>query len=140
VVLIVPDAGELILLSKMISRLSNNDADFELRLFANTDEPDSATTASDLTEATFSGYVAKTLNRSNFLAPTTLGNGEAQIVYDTEQVWTVGATGQQVYGYYVLERSTGNLLWLERIGATTLNTADQLKITPTLILRSRKES
>lgn len=139
-VLIVPDTSELILLDKMLRRLSNNDADFELRVFTNSDEPDSITTASDLTEATFSGYVVKTLNRSNFLAAVTLGNGDAQIVYDTEQVWTVGATGQQVYGYYILERSTGDLLWLERIGATTLNAADKLKITPALTLRSRKDS
>lgn len=137
-VLIVPDLGELALLDKMMRSLSNNDADFELRIFTNSDVPSGSTVAADLTEATFSGYVVKTLNRSNFLASTTLGNGEAQIVYDTEQVWTVGATGQQVYGYYVLERSTGILLWLERIGATTLAAADLLKITPTLILRSRK--
>ena len=137
--IVVPDQGELILLNKMLRSLTNNDADFELRLFTNNITPKSTTTESDLTEATFSGYALKTLNRSNFEAATTLGNGEAQVVYDTEQVWTVGATGQDVWGYYVVERSTGSLIWLEKFSAVAhLTSGDNLKTTPTLTLRSRK--
>jgi hypothetical protein len=47
VVLVVPNAGELILLDKMIRSLSNNDADFELRVFSNSDEPTSITATGD---------------------------------------------------------------------------------------------
>lgn len=135
--IIVPDVGEIVFLTKMLINLSESDDDFELKVFTNATSPGTDAVASDFTEATFSGYVTKTLNRSNFSAPTTLGNGEAQTVYDTEQTWTVGTTGQNVYGYYVLEKDSGTLLWFESFGVNALASGDTLKITPSFTLRTR---
>ena len=137
--IIVPNEGELELLEKMIKDALSTDEDYNLKLFANNYTPVSTSTSTDFDEPVFTDYVTKTLTRANFGSAVTLANGDAYIEYDTEQVWTVGAVGDIIYGYFVEGTTSGKVLWAERLDASaTVVSGDEIKITPSFTLQSKR--
>ncbi len=111
--LVVPDAGELILLALVLKPVSTS-RNWELRLFANNIVIDEDTVLGDLTECAFAGYAAVPLVSSTWLDPIT-DTGRALSKYDTAaQQWTNSdSSAAGVYGYYVVDTDSGTLLWAE---------------------------
>jgi hypothetical protein len=133
--LVVPNVGEIELLDKMLKNALVTDENYTLKLFNNNVTPDQSFTASSFTEATFTGYVAKTLTRSGWGAAATVSN-KAQSSY-AQQSWTCGIVGDTIYGYYVVGATSTVLLWAERFTTPrTLGNTDILNVTPVFTLNS----
>jgi hypothetical protein len=130
--LIIPNVGEIELLTKMLKTALSVDDKYILRLFK-TDLTLSATTvAADLNaeEADFTNYVEVTLVRASWGTPTTVSN-VASSTYATVASWTCGASGNTIHGYYVLGEGSGILLWAEEFSSPrTLTSGDILNLTP----------
>jgi hypothetical protein len=104
-----------------------------LKLFSNDYTPVSATVVADLTETTGGGYASKSLTGSSW----TIGDDgvDDALASYAEQTWTftgtVGGTGI-IYGYYVIQATSGLLLYAERLSSsyTPAVNGDALAITP----------
>lgn len=133
--LVLSNVGELELLDKMLKDALAVDENYTLKLFTNNVIPDQSSVAGTFTEATFSGYVAKTLVRSGWSAATTVSN-KAQSSY-SQQSWTCGLTGDTIYGYYVIGETSTVLLWAERFASPRIvaNT-DILNVIPVFTFNS----
>jgi hypothetical protein len=116
--------------------LSTNE-DFILKLYKNDYTPVTATTAGDFTSADFTNYVVKTLARATWNAAVTVSN-KAESSYGTTPLsWTCGATGNTIYGYFVIGATSTTVLWAERFGTSrVLALDDVLNLTPKFTLAS----
>lgn len=133
--LVVPNEGELELLRKMLKDTADTEQ-YLLRLYKNNYDPVATTTLTDFTEADFTNYVSKTLNRSDWSTPSTNGSGAGQSSVSL-QSWTCGASGNTVYGYYVVGATSGKVLWAEKFGtARALALYDVLNVTPVFTINS----
>lgn len=133
--LLVPDAGELILLGYIRATINANNV--FLALFQNDKTPANGDVLADYTVCDFDGYATKSLN--NFSIPITVA-GRAYIA-EALQVFlaTGGVTPNDVYGYYVIDAGGTTVLWAERFpGAPiSINAAGQtVPVTPSFTLRS----
>ena len=103
----VPDLAEIKALQAWIEL-----DDLDLKLFKNNHVPADTDDASDYIEADFTGYVAEQLNQATWVytpgAPGRATYGD--VVFSS----TAGSQSQIVYGYYVVQRNTGDLMWAER--------------------------
>jgi hypothetical protein len=130
--LVVPDVGEVKLLSYMLNKLApGNDV---LRLFTNNLTPSSTTVIGDITQATGGGYSAITMTSASWSVATVAGVTTASYPEVTFS-FTTSAT---VYGYYVTNIA-GDLLWLERFTAAPFqlpNSGGQILITSQISLNS----
>lgn len=124
--LVVPDVGERELLDDML-----NARDRTLKLFKTDVTPAESDVAGSYTEADFTDYVAKTLTGASWDAAAT-NAGTTSKAY-AQQSWTCGATGNTIYGYFVVRTTT--LCWAEKF-ATARNLAenDVLNLTPRMEL------
>lgn len=124
--LLVPDVGEAELLDDML-----NARDRTLKLYKNDITPAESDTAGTYTEADFTSYAAKTLTGASWNAASTSG-GTTSKTY-AQQSWTCGASGNTIYGYFVVRSST--LCWAERFASTrVLVNSDVLNLTPRMEL------
>jgi hypothetical protein len=104
--------------------------DYYLRLFTNDVESGltagqkEALTEADFTEASFTGYSAKTLTGG---AWTSASGAPASASYTTQAfVSTVSQAAQTLYGYHVTRASTGRLAWYEYFGTpVSISGADE---------------
>lgn len=135
--LLCPNVGEVVLLTNLLSAGNN----WTLKLFKSNTTPAETDTAGTYTEADFTNYSAKTLTRAvgagNWGTPSTDGGGVTSSTYNsgTPQTWTCGATGNTVYGYFIVDAVAGTLLIVERFAASrTLASGDTLNLTPVLAL------
>lgn len=134
--LLCPDVGEVVLLTDLLGNGNN----WTLKLFKNDVTPAESDTDATYTEADFTDYAAKTLTRSvsgsTWATPTTSsGTTSSEYNSGTPQSWTCGATGNSIYGYYIVDAVTGTLLIAERFAATrTLAENDTLNLTPKIEL------
>jgi hypothetical protein len=135
--LVVPDVGEVRLLDTMLKLALSTNENQILRLYQNNHTPAAASTLGSFTEADFTGYAARTLSRSSWGSAFTTG-GKAESTYSPPQSWTCGATGNTIYGYYVVgSLGAGTLLWAELFStARVLANGDVLNITPKFTLSS----
>lgn len=110
--LLVPDVGEVRLLSYAVNKLTPEN--FTLKLYQNNITPGESDVAGTYTEATFTGYAATTLTGANFTVSTVTGTTTA--TYSPNQVFTSTAnqTTQLIYGYFVVGASSGILMWAEK--------------------------
>lgn len=125
----MPDVGE----NKALEHLVNKTApeNLSLRLYINNITPSDTDTAVTYTQAGFPGYGAITLTGASWNAAAA-----GSISYSAQQ--TFGCTGtstDDVYGYYLVQVTSGVLMWSERDAsapfAVRVN-GDQVKITPTI--------
>jgi hypothetical protein len=133
--LVVTDAGELVLLQKMLKNTSDTD-NYILKLYKNNYAPAAGSVAADFTEADFTNYAAKTIARGDWAAPSTVsGSGQSTVA---AQSWTCGASTNTIYGYYVIDSADGTtVLWAEQFGVSrALLDGDVLNLTPLFQLSS----
>lgn len=135
--LIVPDVGEVELLTDLLG----NGENFTLKLFTNDVTPAESDTAGTYTEASFTGYSAKTLTRSisgaTWATPSTsTGTTSSEYNSGTPQSWTMGDAGPvTVYGYFVIGATSTVLQWAERFASSrALSLNDVLNLTPRMEL------
>jgi hypothetical protein len=106
-----------------------------LKLFVNNYAPDDTTVAANLTEMSTNGYAAKTLTTTSWVVTAGATGQPASAAYAT-QTWTFTNSGgaNTVYGYFIIDSTTGLLLWVEAFAAAKVvaNTGDQIIITPTI--------
>lgn len=136
--LVVPNLGELELLDKLIKDQAHatTDENYILKLYTNDYVPAADSTPGSFTQATFTNYTVKTLTRAGWNAAATVGT-KAESSYGTVQTWTCGATGQTIYGYYIVGSVSTVVLWAERFGvARALADQDVLNLTPKFSLSS----
>lgn len=134
--LVVPNVGEIELLTKMLKAALDTDEDYKLKLYSNNYTPLQSSTDADFTEATFTNYTEKTLTRANWGTPTTVSN-KGSSTYGVQQSWTCGASGQTVYGYYVMGATSDVLLWAEKFeNPIPMANTFILNLTPTFTLNS----
>jgi hypothetical protein len=133
--LVISNVGELELLDKMLKDALTTDEDYTLKLFNNNVTPDQSSVAGTFTETAFTGYTAKTLTRTGWSAASTVSN-KAQSSY-SQQSWTCGATGDTIYGYYVIGATSTTLLWAERFASPrVVANTDVLNVTPVFTFNS----
>ena len=128
--LLVPDVGENLILEMMVNKTAPQN--LTLKLYQSNTTPAETDTAASYTEATFSGYSAATLTGASWGAAAS-----GTITYGSQQTFTHngGATSNSIYGYYVVQATSGTLLYAERDASapfTLANNGDNVKITPTI--------
>jgi hypothetical protein len=105
-----------------------------LKLYVNDLTPGDADVAGSFTEMSSLGYAAKTLTKGSWSVASSGGVGTASYA---QQTWTFSAgAAVTVYGYYVVDTTTGLLLWSERFGTPKVcqNAGDSIVITPIFTL------
>jgi hypothetical protein len=119
--LTVPDVGENSLLDMALSDASP--AAQELRLYSAVAPAISeATVKANFTEATFTGYVMKSLVRATWGAAA--GGSKAY----PQQSWSP-TSAETIVGYYVLEATALEVLWCEPFAASrSLENGDTLNL------------
>ena len=125
----VPDTGENLSLEMIVNKTAAQN--LLLKLYKNNITPSDTDTAGTYTEATFPGYAAITLTGASW------GTAAAgTITYGSQQTFTCSGTAtDDIYGYYIVQASSGTLLYSERDGAAPFairNSGDAVKITPTI--------
>jgi hypothetical protein len=129
--LVVPNAGE----EKMLGNIVNKTApeNLVLKLFTNNVTPGETDTAATYTEASGSGYGSVTLTGASW----SITPGAPSEAAFAEQTFTfTGALGN-VYGYFIVETTSGVIKWAERFTGAPYNiqnNGDQIKITPKITL------
>lgn len=126
--LIFPTVGDNLALEAIVNKTAAQD--LVLKLFQNDYTPVKGDTAANYTVATFSGYADITLTGASWNAAAA-----AAIANSIERVFTHngGATPNTIYGYFVVQVTSGTVLYAERDsgGAFTLtNNGDNVKLTP----------
>lgn len=131
--LLVPNDGEDMMLQHIINKTAPEN--LSLRLYKSNTTPSETDTAVTYTVADFTGYANITLTGASWTvtpgAPT-----EASYAQQTFSSTAAQAT-QQVYGYYVVQVTSGKLMWAERFtdGPYPIaNNGDQIKVTPKITL------
>lgn len=105
-----------------------------VKLFENNKTPAETDTEADYTEATFTGYAAKTLTYANWnFTP----GAPSAATYNAAQTWTSSAGSQDkyAYGYFVVQAADGKLLWAERFSDGPyhiVNNGDTVTLTPAI--------
>lgn len=125
-----PDVGENIALEAIVNKTAPQN--LVLKLYSNNITPSDTDTAATYTEATFAGYSAITLTGASWNSASS-----GSISYSSQQTFTRSTTGtlENIYGYFVVQASSGILVYSERDGAgpfPVTNAGDAIKLTPTI--------
>jgi hypothetical protein len=139
---VIPNEGELRLINEILDGGLARE-NWTLKLYKTNVTPAETDTTASYTESDFTGYTAKTLTRtvSNGVtwgtpasgSPTGAWSGEASVAESAyvQQTWTCGASGNTVYGYFVVGATSTKLIMAELFAAPrTLVNSDVLNLTP----------
>lgn len=108
--LLIPNAGETILLNNFFNKVAPQDQ--TLKLYTSNTTPAETDTAATYTEAAWTGYAAKSLTGASWTlsgtAPTQAATGV--------QTFTSSANQTLVnnYGYFVIQTTSGTIMFAER--------------------------
>lgn len=131
--LVVPNVGEIKLLSYMLNKLAPPNT--VLHLYSNNYTPSATSIIGDVTEVAGStGYAAITMTSTTWSVASVSGVGTASY---PEVTFTM-TTSATAYGYYVTNTG-GDLLWLERFTAAPFvlpGAGGQILLTSTISLNS----
>lgn len=127
--LVVPNVGE----GRMLKAIVNHTApeNLVLKLYTNNVTPGETDTAGTYTEAAGFGYAPITLTGSSW---SVVEGTPSEVSYAQQTFTFTGALGN-VYGYFVVQVTSGILMWAERFSDAPNNVAnngDQIKVTPKL--------
>lgn len=123
---VYPNAGEDLALKALVNHTAGQN--LVLKLYTNNITPAETDTAATYTEAAGNGYSAITLTGSSW----SISGGSGSYAQQTFSF--TGALGN-VYGYFLVQATSGILVAAERFSGAPLNIAnngDQIKITPTI--------
>jgi hypothetical protein len=128
--LLFPATGENIALEAIVNKTAPQN--LVLKLYVNNITPSHTDIAGTYTEASFTGYAAITLTGASWNSAS-----GGSISYSSQQSFTCSTTGttQNVYGYFVVQASSGTLVYAERDPSAPFpitNTGDSIKLTPTI--------
>lgn len=129
--LLVPNVGE----ERALKAILNHTApqDLTLKLYTSNTTPAESDTAGTYTEAAGFGYVAKTLTGASW----TVTAGDPTVATYAQQTWVFSGALGNVYGYFVVQSSSGILMWAERFTDgpyNVQNNGDEIRITPRIEL------
>lgn len=130
--LLAPAEGQMTMLDNILK--TTTPEALTLKLYNNNYDCVNASTGSNFTEATISGYSSKALARASWNAAVS-GNPSSS-TYSTAQTFNFTGTGQ-IVGYFIVGATSGKVYWAERLYATTgqtFNNGDSLTITPKITL------
>lgn len=140
--MVIPNAGETRLLTELLDGGTTRE-NWTLKLFKTNVTPAETDTAGTYTEADFTNYVAKTLTRTINAgttwgtaasgSPTNSWSAESAVAESAyqQQSWTCGASGNTVYGYFLVGATSTTLIGAESFStARTLANGDTLNLTP----------
>ena len=124
----VPDVGENLALEMIVNKTAPQN--LVLKLYSNNITPSDTDTAGTYTECTFTGYAAITLTGASW------GSASGGSIAYAQQTFTCsGAGSENCYGYFVVQSSSGTLLYSERgtgVPFVITTIGDNVKITPTI--------
>jgi len=126
--LVFVNGGEDLALKALLNHTAGQN--LVLRLFRNDQTPVDTHTASDYTEANFTGYANVTLTGSSWSVSGGLASYAQQAFTSS-----AGSQNQNVYGYYMTQTSSGLLVYAERFTNGPYNIADNgdvIRVTPTI--------
>lgn len=127
--------GELELLDKMLKDALSVDENYILKLYQNNYTPDDTSAPGSFTEANFTNYAAITLTRSGWNSAVVVSNKAETSYGSVPQSWTCGASGNTIYGYYVVGATSSVVLWAELFSTSrVLANQDVLNLTPKFTL------
>jgi len=107
--LLVPDVGEVLLLSYALNKIAPGDS-VKLKLFKNDYTPVEGSIVGDFTEADTTGYSAIDLAKTDWTIATATGTTTAE---QPQKTFTLTGAGVH-YGYYITDIAGTGLLWAER--------------------------
>lgn len=127
--LLVPNQGEVIALEAFLNKTAPQD--LTLKLYKSNTTPGETDTEATYTEADFTGYSAINLTASSWV----LTPGAPSEAAYPQQTFTssAGSQSQAVYGYFLVQQSSGKLIYAERFSDgpyTIVNNGDAIKVTP----------
>jgi len=127
--IVCPDVGEVLLLKYMLNHTAPTDV--KMHLFVSDITPAEDDIIGDYSgdEAADSSYTAATLTGASWTVATAAGTTTASYA---QQVFSFAGTAD-VYGYYVTDNASTNLLWSERFDAAPFllpSGGGQIAITP----------
>jgi hypothetical protein len=107
-----------------------------LKLYINNVTPADTDTAATYTEMSTLGYAAKTLTKTSWVTVAGSAGNPATSTFAQQTFTFTAGTLVTVYGYYVIDVTSGLLLWAESFGGgkEVSNAGDQIIITPTITL------
>lgn len=126
--ILVPNTGEVIALSLLVNKTSPENLVY--KLFATNVTPAETDTAASYTEASGGGYAAITMTGASW---TVTGGAPSTAAYAQQTYTFTGAltTNTTVYGYFVVQASSGTLVLAETFTSfTPAANGDNIKLTP----------
>lgn len=149
--LVVSNEGELRLLRWMLKSTfigtgtgSGESSDFlEIGLFKNDFFPVPSMVFGDLTEADFTGYARKEIDREDWAEPVAGSGSDAgkAVITAPDQVFSSSdVSSQELFGYFILDPSDNTLLWAERFATSrTIENGQSVTIRPKFTGRSETD-
>lgn len=129
----IPNIGEDRLLGMALGKYTQ-EASLTLKLFSSNTTPADTDTAGTYTEVSGNGYAAKTLANASW---TITQGAPTEAVY-AQQEWTFTGAAGNVYGYFIVGTTSGNLMWAERFtdGPYDITASgDVIRVTPKITLQ-----
>lgn len=130
--LLVPDVGEVLALKAFLNHTAPQDQ--TLKLFASNTTPAEGDTAVTYTEAAGGGYAAKSLTGTSWTVGTSGGTSTATYAQQTYTFTGALTTNTTIYGYYLVQTTSGVLMFAERAASTFVPAAsgDSYAVTPSI--------
>lgn len=126
--LLVPNAAEDVMLQNILNKTAPQN--LKLKLYKNNITPGESDTEATYTEANFTGYADVTLTGASW----TITPGAPTLASYAQQTFTSTAdqTAQSIYGVFVVQVTSGKLMWAERFANTytIANNNDAILYTP----------
>lgn len=112
--IVVPNEGKILALERWLAPDVVTGEDWNVKLYSNNYTPVDASTASDFTEATFTGYAQVAVTESDWSGATITSN----VAYSTSSLSPLysctGGGGQTIYGWYAVGATSGKVLAAEK--------------------------
>ena len=125
--LLVPNAAEDVMLQNILNKTAPQDG--RLKLYTNNITPAETDTEASYTEAAGFGYADILFSPASW---TITPGAPTSAAYPQQTYTFTGALGN-VYGYYVVQTTSGKILFAERFSTgpfNMVNNGDQIKVTP----------
>jgi hypothetical protein len=129
--LVVPNSAETIILEYILNKSAPENLD--IKLYSNDVTPSETDTIATYTEVSGGGYIHKELTPASW----SISPGNPTTSEHTQVSWDFTGSAGLGYGYFIVRRSSGELLWAERFTNGPYNitqSGDAIKVTPRLNL------